>query len=88
MEKGFVYFIKSISSNGYYIGSSENPEKRLSEHNNGHTPSTRNKGPWKLVFTQSYPSLAEAKKIEYRLKKLKRRDYIEQIINDGYIKLK
>ena len=41
-----------------------------------------------LVFKQNYPTLIEARRIERKLKKLKRKDYIENIIRDGYIKIK
>jgi len=41
-----------------------------------------------LILTQQYATLLEAKKIEKKLKKLKRKDYIENIIRDGYIKIK
>jgi len=88
MKKGFVYIIRSETSKNYYIGSSEDPIKRLSEHNQGMVKSTNKKGPWILMFTQEYDSLREAKQVEYRLKKLKRRDYLERIIHDGYIKIK
>ncbi|MCX6746387.1 MAG: GIY-YIG nuclease family protein [Candidatus Parcubacteria bacterium] len=88
MEQGFVYIIQSQTSNNYYTGSSENPTKRLSEHNRGKVKSTRNKGPWILKFTQGFPTIKEAKQIEYMIKKLKRRDYLERIIQDGYIKMK
>ncbi len=41
-----------------------------------------------LVFNQQYDSLPEARKIELKLKKLKRHDYIEKIIQDGFIKMR
>ncbi len=78
----------SDKNNIYYVGCSENPTERVAEHNRGVTISTKNKGPWTLKFTQKFPTIKEARQIEYRLKKLKRRDYIEKIINDGFIKIK
>ena len=41
----------------------------------------------KVVFSQEYDNLEQARKIERRLKKLKRKDYIQKIIADGYIKM-
>jgi len=52
----------------------------------GHTPSTKKLGKIMLVFSQECPTLAEARKIERWIKKMKRKDYIEKIIKDGYIK--
>ena len=40
-----------------------------------------------FIFKQEFESIVIARKIERRLKKLKRRDYIEKIISDGYIKI-
>ena len=40
-----------------------------------------------MVLKQEYPSLSEARMVESRLKKLKRKDYIEKIITDGCIKM-
>ncbi|MEK7175776.1 MAG: GIY-YIG nuclease family protein [Patescibacteria group bacterium] len=81
----FVYILKT-SSGKYYIGSTENIEKRITHHMGGFTPSTKRLGKVNLIFKQEYKTLSEARKIERKLKKLKRRDYIEKIIKDGYIK--
>ena len=43
---------------------------------------------FELVLIQGYPTLAVARKIELRIKKLKRRDYVDDMIKDGYIKMK
>lgn len=50
--------------------------------------STKKLRPWILVFYQVYETITKAKQIEYRLKKLKRKDYIEKIIEDKIIKMK
>lgn len=87
MAGGFVYILQSISNEKLYTGACTNIDKRVFEHNHGKTKSTKNKGPWILKFKQEYKSLQEAKSIEHKLKKLKRKDYLEQIIKDGYIKI-
>lgn len=40
-----------------------------------------------LVLSQEYKSLKMAREIEKRIKKLKRKDYIEKMIADGFIKI-
>ncbi len=86
--KGFVYILKSDKTGKYYIGSSDNPERRLeTQHNIGFVRSTRSGIPWKLVFKQEYINLLMARKIEYKLKKLKSRIIIEKIIDDNFCKL-
>ncbi len=82
----FVYFLKN-NKEQYYIGSTENIDERMKHHLGGYTPSTSKMGKLRLVFKQEFSSLSKARKIEQRLKKLKRKDYIEKILKDGYIKM-
>ncbi len=83
----YVYFLKSLRDGRYYIGSTDNLEKRLKHHMGGHTPSTKRFGGIELVFKQWYESLKDARIIEMKLKKLKRKDYLDKIIKDGFIKM-
>ncbi|MBP6989471.1 GIY-YIG nuclease family protein [Candidatus Shapirobacteria bacterium] len=86
--KGYLYILKSEKTGKYYVGSSDNPERRLqTQHNIGFVRSTRSGIPWKLVFKQEYLNLPIARKIEYKLKKLKSRVIIEKIIADNFCKL-
>jgi putative endonuclease len=87
MSHGFVYILQSKKSGHYYIGASEDPLRRLKEHNAGKVKSTRKKGPWEIKFDQKFCDIKKAKQIEYRLKKLKKRDIIEKIIKDRIILL-
>lgn len=69
------------------MGSTDNLERRLNQHKSGHTASTKRMGELKLVFSQKFDTLKEARGIEAKLKRLKRKDYIEKVIKDGYIKI-
>jgi len=40
-----------------------------------------------IVLTQEYKTLECARKVERKLKKLKRKDYVEKMVKDGYIKM-
>ncbi len=59
----------------------------MRQHELGHTRTTNRMEHPTLVFTQEYETLFKACRIEGRLKKLKRKDYITKIIKDGYIKI-
>lgn len=83
--KGYVYIIQSLKNQSFYIGSSTDYKRRLCQHNSGNVQSTKYKRPYKLVFVQQFNSLEEANKIELKLKRWKRRDFIEKIIEDGRI---
>ena len=84
--EGIVYILKSADGK-YYLGSTNNLKRRLSQHRSGHTWTTQRFDNFSLVFSQKFPSLAVARKVELRIKKLKRKDYIDKIVIDGYIKM-
>ncbi len=85
---GYVYILKSIEKSTYYIGSCVNIENRINQHNNGLVRSTKVLRPLRLEFFQEFPTIKLARQIEYKLKKLKSRIIIEQIIQDKSIKMK
>jgi putative endonuclease len=84
--KYLVYILKSESGK-YYVGSTNDLDRRLKQHADHHTPSTHRLGKLNLVLFQEYKSLKDARSVEYKIKSLKRKDYIEKIIKDGYIKI-
>lgn len=84
----YVYILQSVKNGRYYIGSTRDLKRRLKEHSQGKTKSLENILPVRLVFSQTFENYSMARKIEARLKKLKRRDYLEKIIHDGIIKMK
>ena len=65
----FVYLIQSKIDSSFYVGISENPQKRLIEHNSGKLKTTSRKKPYRLVFTKVYPDYSAARKHEKWLKK-------------------
>ncbi len=81
----FVYILKNEIGK-YYVGSTIDLESRLKHHSGGHTPSTKRLGKMHLVFSQEYTSIKDARKVEPRLKRYKRKDFIEKIVKDKFIK--
>jgi len=63
-----VYILKSSTGRRYYIGVSQNLEKRLIDHNRGKTKSTKPYRPWVLVYKEEIRDKNEAYKREYFLK--------------------
>jgi putative endonuclease len=87
MPKGLVYILQDDTGR-YYIGSTNDINRRLKQHSQGQTSTThRFKNP-RLVFSQEYPTLSDARTVELKLMRLKRKDYIANIIRDGLIKIK
>lgn len=83
----FVYILQSQKNYRYYIGSTDNLQRRLEEHNNGKSKYTKLTKPFALVFSQEFPTISEAIRREYKLKKYKSKVIIEKIIEDGHIKV-
>ena len=80
-EMWYLYIIYSASIDKYYIGYTDDPEKRLDRHNSGWGRYSKRGIPWKMVYTEAFNSKSEAIKREYELKKKKSRNYIEFLIN-------
>ena len=76
----YTYILYSDKLTKYYVGACIDMDRRLREHNTGHSTFTRTGIPWRLMYTEVFNNLAEAKKRELYIKRMKSRKYIEQII--------
>lgn len=72
----YTYILESESSDMLYIGQTANLEDRLFRHNHGNSRFTKNKGPWKLLFSIKMNSRSDAILLESKLKKFKNRERI------------
>lgn len=79
----WLYILRNESTNRYYIGSTSDLERRLQQHVRGDTRTTRILGTNKLVYTEEFETLIEAREREKKLKSYKSRKYIEWLINKG-----
>jgi len=75
----FVYIIYSEKLNKYYVGACIDLDRRLYEHNIGHSKFTVTGIPWLLKYKEEHDSLHEAKRRELYIKKMKSRKYIESL---------
>lgn len=71
-----TYILISQSTDKLYIGQTNNLEARLRRHNIDKNFSTKNRGPWKLIFSKVFETRGEAMKYEKYLKSLKNKEYI------------
>jgi putative endonuclease len=76
-----VYILQSDSSRKFYVGCAGDPAARLAEHQRGQTISTRNRGPWRLVYQERFESPSEARKRERQLKSWKSHRSIQAVID-------
>ena len=66
-----LYILKSEKLDRYYVGISNDAQKRVFEHNSGKTQSTKNYGPWKIIYTEKHPDYKSAREREKYLKSYK-----------------
>ena len=76
----YTYILFSAKLNKYYVGACTALEKRLHEHNIGHSKFTSTGIPWEIKYSESFETLQEAKKRELFIKRMKSRKYIESLL--------
>jgi len=64
----FVYILKSLKDGKYYVGLTSDVQKRLGNHNSGLNKSTKNRRPFKLIYSESLKRRSEAREREKFLK--------------------
>ena len=77
----WVYILKNEETNRYYIGSTINLERRLTQHQKGYTRTTRVLKTSTLVYKEEYSNILDARVREKKLKSYKSRKYIEWLIS-------
>jgi len=74
-----VYAIKSSVDDRIYVGFTGNLEKRLKEHNQGKTKSTKGFRPWDLVFNEDVETRLEARNREKYFKSGCGKEFLKNI---------
>lgn len=59
-----VYVLRSIKDKRTYVGSTDNFQRRLHQHNSGKVTSTKHRAPFQVLFTEEFEILEEARKRE------------------------
>jgi predicted GIY-YIG superfamily endonuclease len=63
-----VYFLRSKQNSDLYIGSTNNVIRRLHEHNNGQSTSTKANRPWELISYITVATEEKARELEQYFK--------------------
>jgi putative endonuclease len=63
----YLYILKG-NKNSFYVGISEDPQRRLTEHNAGKVQSTKSNIPWEIVHLELLENRVAARKREKYLK--------------------
>ena len=73
----YVYIIYSSSLEKYYVGSTDNVERRLGQHNAGRGNFTSKGCPWILIVSIELSSRSEAVRLEHKVKKRGIKRYLQ-----------
>ena len=79
----YIYILYSRSSDMYYVGYSDDPFRRLKEHNeSGHATYTSKHRPWEAAaFFAIGSTKSEAMRIERFIKRQKSRKLLERLVD-------
>jgi putative endonuclease len=75
-----VYVLKSLKKKYFYVGMTNNIERRLIQHNTGQSSSTEPYRPLVLVLKETYDSRQKARDREKYLKSGVGREYLKRVI--------
>lgn len=79
----FVYILYSTDFDRFYIGMTQDLERRIKEHNSGKTKSTKGFRPWKLVYSEVVEDRISARCRESYLKSGIGREWIRKRFNEA-----
>ncbi len=80
----FLYILRSIPSDKFYIGSSDDPRRRLEYHNTVEKGFTARYRPWEIAFQQVFPTKEAARIAERTVKSWKSRKMILKLIEGEF----
>jgi putative endonuclease len=78
----FVYVLRSAATGRHYVGFCADLAQRLGQHNAGLTKSTKNRGPWELVYQEEWPTRAEAMGRERYWKSGQGREKLKRLLGE------
>jgi len=80
MKPYFVYAISSLNTSYIYVGISDNPTRRIRQHNKKLNKTTRSYAPFKKVLVEEYENREEARRREKYLKSGCGKEYLKRLV--------
>jgi putative endonuclease len=77
----YSYVVYSPEAGQFYYGYSEDTEKALELHNSNQIEMTRGKGPWVLMFSESFDNKARALRQSRFYRTIKGQRFLKKILN-------
>jgi len=79
--KSGTYILFSLKDKRTYVGSTNNLDRRLFEHQEGKVSATKNRLPIKLIYFEEYESIDQARKREHYYKSCAGRKKLKVMLN-------
>ena len=76
-----VYALVNNAGTYIYVGMTETLERRLHEHNAGYCTSTKPHRPFHVLYTETQPTRAEARKREKYLKSGSGKEFLKSLLS-------
>ena len=80
-----IYILQSEKTGKYYVGSTNNVTERFEQHNKGRVHSTKSGKPWRMIYSEKFDTLSEARKRELQIKNWKSRSAIERLMHGPFV---
>lgn len=82
----YVYVLQSLKDHNLYIGYTADLRRRLAEHKNGGSVSTKKRLPFVLIFYEGFKSESDARRRESYFKTTHGKKGLKLILRDSKIK--
>ena len=77
----FVYILQSLKDSEYYTGITKDLKSRLLKHNSGGVESTKNRMPFKVVYSEKHEDYKSARIREKEIKSYKGGNSFKKLID-------
>lgn len=78
----YVYVLRSLKDNKFYIGYTADLKKRFKEHQEGDVTSTKSRSPFELIFYEAYRNKYDAIRREKYFKTSKGKNTLTQMLRE------
>jgi len=79
----WTYILKSLKDRKYYIGYTNDIERRLEDHNRGKSQSVKHRGPFEVIFKEAHNSRIAAIKREKQIKSYKGGEAFKKLVGQN-----
>ena len=77
----YLYILRSQTSGRFYVGQTQDVVARLAYHNANYSKSLKNRGPWELLYTETFATRSDATRRERQIKSWKDRKLIGKLVS-------